>query len=624
MLRKRLNDVIAQHDEDTLAVDRLRLTLASGTARLDRTVADLGLAPGHPRFVGDLPSDEVRLGVDPRRPGDPRSSPRDVRSSPTLAGSGDPGFLVPLALGPVAALGSRPLDPRPEADTDGLRSMTVDRFVDPRVADVDPARLIAEADFLRYQSPTPTTLRGIHALLGVDEVTLIAVPDAALPGWADEVTPNAPLPDRPAPPTVPPETFELCDPGAPSAPDPRIEWPESGTARFRVAWPPVPHADRYVIQETTEPATWSPPVEVIRQRPRLEVTDPTAGVHRYRVRGVNEHGEGPWSGWVTATVPGRTEATPEPSSNPASTLDLHAALLRMCAARGDMVALLSVPALATPDQVLEHVTALRDCLAPPGPPGRAGYRRPTPTRSASSASAPCTTHGSSRSPTRRPRACGAAGMRCLSARRARPRPPARRRRPLGPSGATRRMAPSPGCSQRGRASAVRGSRPRTSRSATSWRSTTRSATTTCVRLHAAGVNVVRRLPSGFLVLGCPHPQRGPDPAHDQRAPAARASSAGSRCCTGPSYVFEPNSDAFRRTDPARIRGHPRVPVRARRVRRRPGRRRLSGSVGDPPNSPQSVDAGRLIVDLQVAPSAPLEFLTVRMVRSGDRFAIEGP
>jgi phage tail sheath protein FI len=45
-------------------------------------------------------------------------------------------------------------------------------------------------------------------------------------------------------------------------------------------------------------------------------------------------------------------------------------------------------------------------------------------------------------------------------------------------------------------------------------------------------------------------------------------------------------------------------------------------VGDPPNSRQSLDAGRLIVELKVAPSMPLEFLTVRLVRSGERLSVE--
>jgi phage tail sheath protein FI len=41
------------------------------------------------------------------------------------------------------------------------------------------------------------------------------------------------------------------------------------------------------------------------------------------------------------------------------------------------------------------------------------------------------------------------------------------------------------------------------------------------------------------------------------------------------------------------------------------------NTGSPPNTPQSIDAGRLVVELQVAPSRPLAFLTVRLVRTGE-------
>ena len=41
------------------------------------------------------------------------------------------------------------------------------------------------------------------------------------------------------------------------------------------------------------------------------------------------------------------------------------------------------------------------------------------------------------------------------------------------------------------------------------------------------------------------------------------------------------------------------------------------NTGSPPNTPQSIDAGRLIVEIKVAPSRPLTFLTVRLVRTGE-------
>jgi hypothetical protein len=39
------------------------------------------------------------------------------------------------------------------------------------------------------------------------------------------------------------------------------------------------------------------------------------------------------------------------------------------------------------------------------------------------------------------------------------------------------------------------------------------------------------------------------------------------------------------------------------------------------NTPRSVDQGRFIVELRVAPSLPMTFLTVRLVQSGDRLLV---
>jgi phage tail sheath protein FI len=36
------------------------------------------------------------------------------------------------------------------------------------------------------------------------------------------------------------------------------------------------------------------------------------------------------------------------------------------------------------------------------------------------------------------------------------------------------------------------------------------------------------------------------------------------------------------------------------------------------NTPQSMDEGRIIVELKVAPALPLTFLTVRLVETGDQ------
>ena len=45
--------------------------------------------------------------------------------------------------------------------------------------------------------------------------------------------------------------------------------------------------------------------------------------------------------------------------------------------------------------------------------------------------------------------------------------------------------------------------------------------------------------------------------------------------------------------------------------------------GDAVNTRQSVERGRFIVELRVAPSRPLVFLTIRLVQIGERIAVSG-
>jgi phage tail sheath protein FI len=94
---------------------------------------------------------------------------------------------------------------------------------------------------------------------------------------------------------------------------------------------------------------------------------------------------------------------------------------------------------------------------------------------------------------------------------------------------------------------------------------------------------------------------------------------------GSQYVFEPNDPTFRR---AVERGFTevmgllyalgalvgRTPEEAFRV-----------NVSSPPNTRQSVDTGRLIVELKLAPSRPLAFLLVRLINRAERgFELETP
>ena len=619
LLDERLMEAMARHGLHEVRVERLRLTLLAGRGAARESIPDLGLAPGHPRFVGSLPLDEERnagAGHAAQWPGASVGGQGAVAPPAALAGTQEPGFLVPLAvhevpdayLGPVDAAG----------DADDLASVSTDDFVDPALARVEPARLLGEADYIRYGAPVPRTLRGIHALLAIDEVTLVAAPDAALRAWTpvDSTPIGGPRPPRT--PLPDPEPFAACDPGAPATPEPRITW--LAQDRPRLAWPVVPGAEHYVVEWVSGPPSWAPPVSVERRCPRFVPQRPADGTHRFRVRAVGLHGSSAWSRWIGVEVRS-TPARRLASGDLGSVATFHRALLGMCAARGDLFAILSLPADTSPSDALDHVMSLRDTIAPSGPAG--GRRVPAPDADPLGVlSFGALYH---------PWVVAVADPASVGIRRG------IEALPLGAPATTATAATAP------TATGTLAARPpdgaiagiHASRSATrgAWVAAANVALRDIVAidrpvrdddlagLHLAGVNVVRRTPAGFLVLAAHtlSEDRLLRMANVRRLLALLRRLALLR---GADYVFEPNDAAFRR----RIeRGFDAILASLFERGAFAGARASDAyrvTVGDPPNTRQSVDAGRLIVELRVAPSVPLEFLTVRMVRSGDRFTVE--
>jgi phage tail sheath protein FI len=140
-------------------------------------------------------------------------------------------------------------------------------------------------------------------------------------------------------------------------------------------------------------------------------------------------------------------------------------------------------------------------------------------------------------------------------------------------------------------------------------------------LQDAQVNLIRREPRGFLALSADTLSDDEDlrPVNVRRLLILLRRLA---LRLGATYVFEPHSEAFRR-----------------QVKR--GFEAMLGEMfergafaGATPadsfqvntlselNTPQLADQGRFIVELKVAPSLPLTFLTLRLVQSSDRVAAE--
>ena len=139
-------------------------------------------------------------------------------------------------------------------------------------------------------------------------------------------------------------------------------------------------------------------------------------------------------------------------------------------------------------------------------------------------------------------------------------------------------------------------------------------------VQEAQINLVRQEPRGFMVLSADTLSADPDlrPINVRRLLILLRRLA---LRLGATYVFEPHDDAFRRLVQ---RGFEAL------LDDMFGRGAFAGATpatafqvvtSQALNTPQSVEQGRFIVELRVAPSLPLTFLTVRLVQTGDRTLI---
>ena len=122
-----------------------------------------------------------------------------LASSNLALPEGGEAMLLPLATGPAFAngLGARCL-PLPALRRDGLDRFSWRLFAEEALAGFHADALAGQAEALRLLGRTPRPLRGLHAVFGtrvdgpVEEPTLLAVPDAVLPGWQRKRRPAQP------------------------------------------------------------------------------------------------------------------------------------------------------------------------------------------------------------------------------------------------------------------------------------------------------------------------------------------------------------------------------------------------------------------------------------------------
>ncbi|HEX5705806.1 MAG TPA: hypothetical protein VFX96_00810 [Pyrinomonadaceae bacterium] len=662
------------------------------------SLSDLAFSATHERFWSALPSDEKlyeeswtvvenaheEVWREASSPRFPLAGREEDDKKAVYFPVGMPTFFASY-LSPLWAKGT-------SLKRDGLTSFTTGLFLDSDLRDAGMESLLTKADFIRYQSPRPRRLRGIHAALSVEEATIIAVPDAVHRGWYfDEPKPTLPEASKPL---AHPEwwAYQECNPSPEIDP---TEQPEAGhfldcrlarldppallltqasadAGTLKLSWSSQIDARRSVVEEAERPdwrgatqiydgpsnrhviegrdpskrsyfrvreevgplssdwrelagvfdqsgafvLTWTPQLKaayVLEEATRTDWGDASeiyrgaaneltlygrrAGDYFYRVRATVNQITSEWSAGESAHVGGasqwRVRAAKEFRAN--TLLEVHCSLLRMSAARGDLFALLSLPEHYREGDAVRHAAAIRptaretpSTTTTRGPIAPLGFGE-TRALSFGALYHPWTIGSEGDAPTalRSVPPCGAAAG--VMARRTLAR------------GAWIAPANEP---LRGVVSLTPPVLP------AAWQG-----------LQDAQVNLIRREPQGFLALSADTLSDDLDlrPINVRRLLILLRRLA---LRLGATYVFEPHSEAFRRQVKRGFEGMLGEMFQRGAFAGATPATSFQVNTGSELNTPQLTDAGRFIVEIKVAPSLPLTFLTLRLVQSSDRLATE--
>lgn len=597
------------------------------------SLSDLGFDRRHARYWASLPNDEeIYADFDNTDKESPATllwrQVGDLFRFPLAGIREEHEVHLPLAmlttpenyLGPIRMPGDA-------LERNGLAEFDQDLFIDPGLTRAVTENLSGEAEFLSYLAPTPRRLTGIHAAFALEEATIIAVPDAVHPGWTKRQPPKLPEPEPSTPPLrpgwwhfldcneapiTPTASLSDCDPKSSSPSSIKAvsepEWGQfldcaiqvidapvltsstqlSADGTFTLFWESSTSGKTTFVLEESGTPNFSISEEIYSGHlTRYTIYGRKDGDYYYRVRAIVCPETSDWSNGVAVRVGaiGRWASVAEKEYSANALLSVHRALLRLCAARGDLFSVLSLPHHYREDKAIEHIRTLKsDQVVTSGSVPPLGIRE---TNAFSYAAVVHPWLISREQPgfdgLRKSPPCGA--MCGLIARRA-----LRRGAWLAPANEPMldvlALEPDVPVNRR-------------------------------LELQEAHINLVRHEPRGFVVFDA-------DTLSDDidlrsinvrrllillRRQALRL---------GATYVFEPNSEAFRRVvergftemlDGMFERGAfaGATPATSYQV-----------ITGASLNTAESIEQGRFIVELRVAPSLPLSFLTIRLIQTSDR------
>lgn len=554
----------------------------------------LGFTPEHPRYAGALPDDvalfeDVEAATPRFRPKNAVTFPANFLDATRAPADGWPELWresatprFPLALANDGAVyvpagmtvlfsseaAAEPLT-APPLERDGLQTFSADLFVNADWQNVQPRDILGRADALRYQAGQ--TLEGIHATLGIEEATMLAAPDAVHCGWfpeSESAIASPPLAQPAAKSNEPAGKFVDCA-AQEKIPAPVLvaSTPKGGS--FELTWDHAADATEE-LQEATRVDFSDAATLSLGTSGSLKVYGHTAGDYFYRVRRIIGSRTSDWTTGVgvrVASVIGFVAA--EEAGTSPDLQNIHIAMLRMCAARADLVALLSLPRHYESRDAIEHAAALGALDPSTLSYGALWHPWPISRDEDTGLLAAMPPDG----PT-----AGVMAARAIA------------------RGAWVAPANEP---LRGVVAL-----------------TPRLRVTDFQSLQDAAVNVIRHEPAGFLCLDSDTLTTDPDlRALNVRRLLILLRRAAVR--TGNDYAFEPNSISLRHTVKRGFEAMLDLLFARGAFAGRNAKSAYQVVTDETVNTRNSVDAGRLIAEIKVAPSRPLSFLTIRLIQRGE-------
>ena len=229
----------------------LELWVQDDTGKI-ATLSDIGLVPAHSRYIGLLPTDSQlyaltnssstpvweALANDIDNPRFALAAPASqaVPNGPIYLPLGVPGLVDSSFYQPALTQSGTPLERDGLALTDG--QLTASLFLDPDLADATVSTLLSEAFHKQYQlqrgdaQTAGEPLLKMHSLLPVDEISMLAVPDAMHPGWQPA---SAQMGQNLGAPTLQPLAAA------------------SPSGQITACWTSVPGATSYTLEQSTDP-----------------------------------------------------------------------------------------------------------------------------------------------------------------------------------------------------------------------------------------------------------------------------------------------------------------------------------------------------------------------------------